>query len=79
MYGFGAETAALWQRPGSPFAGLARASGFSVRDCQVAAATGRLAGIVRVAERRGAGVRRHHGGVPGWMALAQVRAREARW
>jgi hypothetical protein len=38
---------------GGTFAGLARASGISERDCELAAATGRLADIVGVAERRG--------------------------
>jgi hypothetical protein len=47
------ETAA--QLPGhttGPFAGLARASGLSVRDCQLAAASGRLVDVIRVAEVR---------------------------
>jgi hypothetical protein len=49
------ENAGLWRPfPESPFAGLAAASGFSVRDCRLAAAAGgdRLAAIVRAAEQR---------------------------
>jgi hypothetical protein len=75
MYGTGSELAAMLGRPESPFAGLARRSGFSVRDCEVAAASGQLAGIVRVAEKRS---RPGRGGcLPGSVALARIRALEA--
>lgn len=57
---------------GGAFAGLARASGFSVRDCQVAAATGRLVQIVRVAEQR----KRASSRMSGWQALAELDRRE---
>jgi hypothetical protein len=71
---------------GETFSGLARLSDFSVRDCKVAAATGRLAGIVEVAERRRGG---RHGAlvelppVPpvltGREALARVELLGRRW
>lgn len=59
---------------GGTFAGLASQSGFSVRDCQLAAATGRLAGIVRVAELRKAKATSPRT-MYGWEALALVEER----
>jgi hypothetical protein len=56
---------------GGVFTSLASQSGFSVRDCQLAAATGRLAGIVRIAELRKAKARTMYG----WEALALVEER----
>jgi hypothetical protein len=61
----------------SPFLGLAETSGFSVRQCEVAAATGRLPDVIRIAERRSAGRRAvpTSGHLSGALALAMVRAR----
>jgi hypothetical protein len=61
-------------READVFESLAAGSGFSLRDCHVAARTGRLAGIVAVYEQRGG--RRQLGGIPGSLALAIVRAKE---
>jgi hypothetical protein len=41
---------------GSPFAGLAERSGFSVREYEVAAASGQLGGIVRASTSPRTGV-----------------------
>lgn len=73
---YGAETAAgIAGRPQSPFVGLAKQSGFSVRECQVAAASGRLPAIVAVAELR----RRHAGPtMTGQQALVRMRLLELR-
>ena len=46
------------------FDGLAERSGFSVLECRLAASTGRLAGIVRVAQARDAGRKRALAGLP---------------
>jgi hypothetical protein len=61
---------------------LAERSGFSVLECRLAAATGRLAGIVRVAQARDAGRKRLLEGLPpvppvlsGREALARMRMR----
>jgi hypothetical protein len=40
------------------FAGLAARSGFSIRECEVAAVSGRLADVVRVAQLRRRRLRR---------------------
>ena len=56
------------------FAGLARQSGFTERECMVAAASGRLAEVVRVAERRKAKGRQGRR-LSGWEALALVEER----
>lgn len=68
-------------RPGT-FDGLAERSGFTAHECRLAAATGRLAAIVRVAQRREAARREVLGGLPpvppvlsGREALARMRLR----
>jgi hypothetical protein len=66
------ETAAVSVGRESPFLGLARASGFSVRDCALAAASGRLAGIVKVAELR------RQPAMTGHQALVRLRLLELR-
>jgi hypothetical protein len=62
------------------FGGLAKRSGFSVAECALAARSGRLAGIVRVAQARDAGRKRALAGMPpvppvlsGREALARLR------
>jgi hypothetical protein len=57
---------------GGAFASLAQASGFTERECQVAALTGRLGDIVRVAEKRKHTAARR---LSGWEALALVEER----
>jgi hypothetical protein len=59
------------------FDGLAKRSGFSVAECALAASSGRLAGIVKVAQRRDAGRKQALAGLPPVPALTadQVRIR----
>lgn len=65
------------EREGATFAGLARASGMSARDCALAARTGRLGDVVRAAEKRRVGrADMANRTLPGHLALARVRARE---
>ena len=58
----------------STFAGLARASGLSARDCMLAAASGRLADVIRVAE-----VRRRATATGATAAQARLRLLELRY
>lgn len=64
---------------------LAERSGFSPAECRLAAATGRLADVVRVMQARDAGRRRVLAGLPpvppvlsGREALARMRMRRLR-
>ena len=73
------ECAAVSGRPSSPFASLARRSGFSERDCRLAAAADPrrlLVGIIRAAELRDAQAARAAGRVAGALALARLRGLE---
>jgi hypothetical protein len=64
------EYATAHGRVGGTFAGLARQSGFTERDCQLAAAAdpGLVVGIIRVAQLRGA----RRAQVSGAVALARL-------
>jgi hypothetical protein len=67
-----------WGAPGvvrGTFAGLADAlgPGFSERDCQIAAATGRLGTLIGLVEKR---KRAAAGPMTGWQALAELDRRE---
>jgi hypothetical protein len=67
------------EREGGTFANLAKQAGLSARDCALAARTGRLGDVIRVAQqRRGQARSQPYGTLSGAMALARVRELEHR-